>query len=155
MYKLKQNGISGKLDDIITDFLTFRKERVILNEQYSSWTSIEARVTQGSMLGPLLFLIYINDLSDELTTNVKLFAGTSLFSLVHNMNTFTINLNKELNKVKNWTIQSKMNFNLDPSKQAQEVIFLRIIQKTNHNQVYFNHNSVKQNPSQKTSWNVL
>ena len=42
-----------------------------------------------------------------------------------------------------------MNFNPDPSKQAQEVIFSRKLQKTNHNQVYFNHNSVKQVPSQK------
>ena len=65
------------------------------------------------------------------------------------MNTFTINLNNDLNKIKNWPIQWKMNFNLDPSKQVQEVIFSRKLQKTNHNQVYFNHNSVKQVPSQK------
>ena len=87
MHKLKQNGISGKLFDIITDFLNFRKQRVVLNGQYSSWTSIEAGVPQGSILGPLLFSIYINNLSDDLTTNVKLFADdTSLFSVVHNMN---------------------------------------------------------------------
>ena len=80
---IKQNGISGKLFDIITDFLNFRKQRVVLNGQYSSWTSIEARAPQGLILGPLLFLIYINDLSDDLTTNVKLFADdTSLFSKV-------------------------------------------------------------------------
>ena len=47
LYKLKQNGISGKLFDIITDFLNFRKQRVLLNGQYSSWTSIEAGVPQG------------------------------------------------------------------------------------------------------------
>ena len=73
LHKLKQNGISGKLFDIITDFLNFRKQRVVLNGQYSSWTSIEARVPQGSILGPLLFLLYINDLCNDLTTNVKLF----------------------------------------------------------------------------------
>ena len=150
MYKLKQKCISGKLFDTITDFLNFRKQRVVLNGQYSSWTSIEAGVPQGSILGPLLFLIYINDLSDDLTTNIKLFADdTSLFSIVHNMNTSTTNLNNDLNKIKNWAIQWKMNFNPDPSKQAQEVIFSRKLQKTNHNQIYFNHNSVKQVPSQK------
>ena len=150
MYKLKQNGISGKLFDIITDLLHFRKQRVVSNGQYSSWTSIEAGVPQGSILGPLMFFIYINNLSDDLTTNVKLFADdTSLFSIVHNMNTSATNLNNDLNKIKNWAIQWKMNFNPDPSKQAQEVIFSRKLQKTNHNQVYFNHNSVKQVPSQK------
>ena len=124
LHKLKQNGISGKLFGIIIDFLNFRKQRVVLNGQYSSWTSIEAREPQGSILGLLLFFIYINDLSDDLTTNVMLFADdTSLFSILHNMNTSTTNLNNDLNKIKNWAIQWKMNFNLDPSKQAQEVYF--------------------------------
>ena len=89
----KKNCISGKLCDIITNFLNFRKQRVVLHGQYSSWTSIEAGVPQVSILGQLLFLIYINDLSDDLTTNVKLFADdTSLFSIVHNINASTINL---------------------------------------------------------------
>ena len=134
MYKLKQNGISGKLFEIITAFLNFRKQRVVLNGQNSSWTSIEAGVPQGSILGPTLFLIYINDLSDDLTTNVKLSADdTSLFSIVHNMNASTTNLNNDLNKIKNYAIQWKMNFNPNPSKQAQEVLFSRKLQKTNHN----------------------
>ena len=95
-------------------------------------------------------MIYTNDLSDDLATNVKLFADdTSLSSIIHNTNTSTSKLNNDLNKIKNWAIQWKMNFNPDPSKQAQEVIFSRKLQKTNHNQVYFNHNSVKQVPSQK------
>ena len=56
----------------------------------------------------------------------KLFADdTSLFSVVHNMNASTSNLNNDLNKIKNWSIQWKMNFNPDPNKQAQEVIFSR------------------------------
>ena len=65
------------------------------------------------------------------------------------MNMSTINLNNDLIKIKNWAIQWKLNFNPDPSKQAQEVIFSKQLQKTNHNQVYFNHNSVKYVPSQK------
>ena len=60
----------------------------------------------------------------------------------------TINLNNDLNKIKNWTIQCKMNFNPDSSKQAQEVAFSRKLQKTNHDQVYLNH-SIQQVPSQK------
>ena len=79
---------------------------------------------QGLILGPLLFLIYINNPSEDLTANVKLFADdTSLFSIVCNTNTSTTNLNNDLNKIKNWAFQWKMNFNPDPSIQAQEVIF--------------------------------
>ena len=65
-YKLRQNGISGKLLNILTDFLDNRTQRVILNGQYSLWAKVEAGVPQGSILGLLLFLIYINDLSDNL-----------------------------------------------------------------------------------------
>ena len=137
LHKLKQNGITEKLFDIITNFLNFRKQRVVLNGQYSSWTCIEAAVPQGSIPEPLLFFIFINNLSDDLTTNVKLFAdNNSLFSIVHNMNTSATNLNKDLDKIKNWAMQCKMNFNTDHSAQAQEVIFSRKPQKTNHNQVY-------------------
>ena len=48
IYKLKQNGISGKLLSLIIDFLSNRKQRVVLNGKYSSWTNIEAGVPQGS-----------------------------------------------------------------------------------------------------------
>ena len=69
--KPRQNGISGELLSSLTDFLDNRTQRVILNGQYSSWAKVEAGVPQGSILGPLLFLIYINDLSDNLASNPK------------------------------------------------------------------------------------
>ena len=87
---MKQNGISGNLLETLADFLKDRKQRVVLNGQNSSWANIEAGVPQGSIPGPLLFLIYINDLPDNLSTNVKLFADdTSLFSVVHHIATFS------------------------------------------------------------------
>ena len=95
-------------------------------------------------------MIYINDLSEYLTTNVKLFADDiSLFSIFHNMSRSTTILYNDLNKIKDWAIQWRMNFIPDSSKQTQEVIFSRKVQKTNHNQVYFNHNSIKQLPTHK------
>ena len=78
IYKLKQNGVSGDLLNLIIDFLDARKQRVVLNGQYSSWASVKAGVPQGSILGPLFFLIFINDLSDNLISNPKLFDDTSL-----------------------------------------------------------------------------
>ena len=71
IHKLKRNGISGNLLSLLTDFLRNRKQRVILNGQSSSWANINAGVLQGYILGPLLFLIYINDLSDNLQRNLS------------------------------------------------------------------------------------
>ena len=99
IFKLQQNGISDDLLNILSDFLRNRKQRVTLNGQSSSWTNVNAGVPQGSILGPLLFLIYINDLPDGLSSNAKLFADdTSLFSVVHDINTSAIELNSDLKK---------------------------------------------------------
>ena len=73
IYKLKQNGVNGNLLETLTNFLNDRKQRVVLSGQHSKWENIEAGVPQGSILGPLIFLIYINDLPDNLISNSKLF----------------------------------------------------------------------------------
>ena len=121
-----------------------------MNGQHSSWANVEAGVPQGSMLGPLLFLIYINDLPDNLSTNVKVFADdTSLFSVVHDITTSSCDLNYELNGVREWAFQWKMSFNPEPSKQAQEVIFMQKFQKKDYPPLYFNDSSVKETCKQK------
>ena len=134
----------------IIDLLSFRKHLVVLNGQVSQGTSIEAGVLQGSIIGPLLLFIYINDLSDDLLTNARLFADdTSLFSLVRDINTSAALLNNDLRKISIWAFQWKMSFNLDPSKQAQEVIFSRKHQKISHPSIYFNNNPIESVSSQK------
>ena len=150
LHKLKENSISGKLLNTLKDFLYQRKQRILLNGQYSSWAAIEAGVPQGSILGPLLFLIYINDLSDDLASNAKLFADdTSLFSVVENMTKSANELNNDLTRISTWTFQWKMNFNPDPTKQAQEVIFSQKLQNTNHPCLIFNHNTISLTESHK------
>ena len=81
LFKLKSVGISGELYSLLENYLSGRFQRVILNGQHSSWKPILAGVPQGSILGPLLFLIYINDLPNELKSIVKLLADdTCLFT---------------------------------------------------------------------------
>ena len=73
-----------------------------------------------------MFLIYIYDLSEGLSANAKLFSdNTSLFSVVHDKRTSANDLSKDLKMIHNWAFQWKMNFDLDPTKQAKEVIFSR------------------------------
>ena len=74
IFKLEQNGISRDLLSIRIYFLSNRKRRVVLDDQVSAWASVNAGVPQGSILDPLSFLIYIDDLSHNLSSNVKLIA---------------------------------------------------------------------------------
>ena len=150
IFKLKQNGISGDLLNILTDFLSNRKQIVVLNGQVSTWTNVNAVVPQGYILCPLLFLIYINDLSDNLSSNVKLFADdTSFFSVIHDTNISAGELNEDLKKISEWAFQWKMIFNPDATKQAQEVIFSRKIKRTTHPPLVFKNAIVSQTNSPK------
>ena len=108
------------------DYLRSRQQRVVLNGQTSSWEKVLAGVPQGSVLGPLLFLIYINDIPEGIKSICKIFADdTSLFSIVKKNELSQNNLNSDLKKISEWAHQWKMLFNPDPRKQATEVYFSR------------------------------
>ena len=99
LHKLKAYGVQGELFSLLTNYLQKRKQRVLLNGQTSEWREIISGVPQGSVLGPLLFLMYINDLPDGITSLCKIFADdTSLFSKVHNINKSVNELNVDLEK---------------------------------------------------------
>ena len=80
LYKLKSYGVEGELLPLLECYLRDRKQRVVLNGQNSDWRKINSVVPQGSVLGPLLFLVYINNLPDGIMSICKMFADdTSLF----------------------------------------------------------------------------
>ena len=111
----------------------------MLNGQCSSWSSELAGVPQGSILEPLLFLIDINDLPENLQSTVKLFVDDkSLFSTVYEPNISASQLESDLKKISCWAYKCKMNFNPDLSKQAQKVKFSRKNFKVSHPSITFN-----------------
>ena len=95
-----------------------------MNGQASNWGDTLSGVPQGSILGPLFFLVYINDLTENLKCKVKLFADdTSLFTIVQDANTAASDMNHDLDLVRKWAHDWRMSFNPDPNKQAVELIF--------------------------------
>ena len=138
IYKLKRCGVSGPLLFLIQSFLKDRKQRTVLNGQSSNWGDISAGVPQGSILGPLFFLVYINDLA------VGLFAvDTSLFTVVEDSNTAANDMNHDLDLISQWAHTWRMSFNPDPQKQAVELTFSRKKIEIKHPVILLNNIPVK------------
>ena len=117
LFKLETYGISGSLFTIIKDFLANRQQRVVC------WSSITTGVPQGSEIGPLFFLIHINDLVDNISSEVKPFADdTSLFTVVYDVDIAANKLSGDLEIISTWAYQWKMQFNPNKNKQAIQVI---------------------------------
>ena len=150
IFKLKQNGISGSLLQLFENYLLTRNQRVVLNGSLSNYSVIESGVPQGTVLGPLCFLIYINDLERNIKSNIKFFADdTMLFSIVKSSVITAEDLNHDLAIINHWAHQWKMEFNPDPTKQATEVLFSCKKVCPNHPQLIFNGSVVKKVNEQK------
>ena len=123
LYKLRRIGISGSLLSWFANYLKGRRQRVVLPGVSSNWSSINAGVPQGSILGPLLFLIYINDIVENINSSIRLFADdTSLYIIVDDPTDAAITLNSDLSKVHRWATDWLVSFN--PTK-SESLIFSR------------------------------
>ena len=149
-FKLEQNGISGNLLRLLLNYLDDRKQRVVINGSYSDYSNIESGVPQGSVLGPLLFLVYINYLERNIKSNIKFFADdTMLFPKVKNPEIFANKLNLDLDAIRMWAHQWKLEFNPDPTKQATDVLFSCKKSSPTHPQIMFNGTIVAKMNDQK------
>ena len=116
MKKLQGYGIRGKLYNWIENFLKERKQKVVLNGSESKWQQVTSGIPQGSVLGPILFLIYINDLPDVVENTVKLFADdTKLYSTVNNDEDIE-SLQKDIDSLSRWSKTWLLAFNKSKCK---------------------------------------
>ena len=111
LHKLNHYGIRGPVHTWLTNFLTKRKMRVVLEGEASEEVTVDSGVPQGTVLGPLLFLCHINDLPEEVQSNVRLFADDCL--LYREIRTFQdhILLQQDLKNLEDWAKRWGMRFN--------------------------------------------
>ena len=158
IFKLKAYGIEGELLTLLKNYLENREQRVVLNGHASEWRKIMSGVPQEPVLGPLLFLLYINYLPDGINLLCKIFADdTSLFSKVCDIHKSASKRNDDLEKISYWAYQWKMKFNPHPNKQTNEFIFPRKTSSNNlsYSPIKFNKIGISECPHQKRLGIVL
>ena len=127
LHKLSCIGCSNPLVKWFSSYLSNRRQRVVINGVSSDWSTIHAGVPQGSILGPLLFLIYINDIVKDIGSEIRLFADdTSLYIVVDSPSTAAGIINTDLNRISNWAIGWLVRFN------ANKTISMLISRKLIH-----------------------
>ena len=116
---------------MIKSYLTERYQRVVVNGQSSEWRLINSGVPQGSILGPLLFLIFINDIVDDLQGDPFLYADdTSLFHPLNERTDLT-RVNGDLRQISNWSDQWRVTFNA--AKTVYMIISKKLIRPRQSN----------------------
>ena len=112
--KVESYGFNGKLLSWITSFLDNRKQRVNANRTMSEWTDVRSGVPQGSVLGPILFLIYINDMPKVLANTCKLFADDA--KVFGDVSKPDIILQKDIDNLSSWSETWQLPFNVKKCK---------------------------------------
>ena len=134
LYKLQAAGVTGDVLNWFKSYLSDRKQRVVLPSTVSEWTFIRAGEPQGSILGPLLFLVHINDIVRDIGSNIRLFADdTGLFIIVDNPVTAADSLNTDLTKISQWAATWLVTFN--PAK-TEALLFSRKLNRPQHPPLY-------------------
>ena len=110
---LRQYGVTGRTLNWITDFLSGQKQRVVINDSRSSWQPVKSGIAQGSKLGPVLFLIYINTMPDKIASKIYLFADDAkLYRQIGDKLDVT-RIHEDLQSLETWSGQSLLSFNID------------------------------------------
>ena len=147
LHKLRCLGIEGNLFDWLCNYLDQRRIRAVINGQTPPWIHTNAGVPQGSILGPLLFLVFVNDITDNIESDIHLFADdTSLMEIIDNHVQSYAKLNRDLVKLSTWSQKWLVTFN--PSK----TVFLQVSRKTNPAPkpvLEMNGTAIKEVPSHK------
>ncbi|XP_065640687.1 probable RNA-directed DNA polymerase from transposon BS [Hydra vulgaris] len=113
IHKISNYGIKGNILNWIDSFLKNRKQRVVMGEVVSDWCEVYSGVPQGSVLGPLLFLLYINDLPQCISSIAKLYADdTKIISVIKEHNDLT-NMQNDIDLLTEWSNVWLMDFNIN------------------------------------------
>ena len=103
LLKLKGYGIEGSLLQWFRIFLTNRQQRLVLGSTFSSWTRVRSGVPQGTILGSILFLIYVNDVSSNISSSIKMFADdTKVYREIADFENDTRALQTDIVRLANW-----------------------------------------------------
>ena len=114
--KMRAHGLSEEVIKWVEAWLKDRKQRVVIDQCYSSWETVFSGVPQGTVLGPTLFLIFINDIDDSLTNTVFKFADDSkLVGPSRNLDD-RAKLQRDFDLMKAWEERWCMKFNVDKCK---------------------------------------
>lgn len=110
--KVHAYGIRGKIYNWIKDFLAERHQRVVIGNDKSSWKPVTSGIPQGSVLGPILFTIFINDMPDVVKSFMKLFADDAkLFRAIESMEDIEM-IQDDINKLSDWSFKWQLPLNI-------------------------------------------